>query len=334
MDVVITLEVFEDESHWDALSELMLKLNKGSHRWLLKKDVTAIGQSKFLQRDGHVEKRTKELLQKQFVHSQSSAKKKSIITVTPDPTRPDELMPAEALAILGEPLHVIVEDAESDSSILKFFSQKLSNGSLVNANRDGSLTFEHGGGRAGVEKAVKRQAERLGDKAYLRVFALVDSDRLYKEDTQCLPDQLIAFCEDQGIALMITEKREIENYIPDSCIKNWADKLSPNKRRMPLACLSSFTRLSDEQRDFYDMKSGFTKIQDSKDERQKKHLDLFSDLLDEKKLQTGFGDKVWQSLDRGGYKMNAREFRHRSNPGVKKGHTEIEKILKEIERRI
>ncbi len=104
-------------------------------------------------------------------------------------------------------------------------------------------------------------------------------------------EKLSQACADHEIPCWILAKREAENYLTLGLLKAWK---ANNSRHS--ATVNAWNRLSDDQKDYYNMKKGFKNSHQSFD-----HLmgSLFQGIseADYKNLKKGFGRDVYLCWD-------------------------------------
>jgi hypothetical protein len=123
---------------------------------------------------------------------------------------PLELKPEDAKRCLGEPLHVFVENAESDGAFIEAMLHAFGKKELTDADTEGWWVIEHMGGVGEVEKRVKAIRSRITGIA--RLFVLTDSDRLYPDHDTGTIRKVDQYCLKNHVPFHILTKRKIENY--------------------------------------------------------------------------------------------------------------------------
>lgn len=165
----------------------------------------------------------------------------------------------EAREILTKPVTLVLENVENDAhfvrALLKNFKKK---GKKIEQHlNNGWLKFGMGAGSTipNLIRSEKRRFDENKDSfpknshSYLRYFALIDSDKLHPD--QPLKDEkqnLVQFLEENEIPFHILAKREMENYLPDAVF----EEISHNEDY-----IRCYLSLSDVQKDFFDIGSGF-----------------------------------------------------------------------------
>lgn len=170
----------------------------------------------------------------------------------------------EAEEILTKPLSIILENIENDAyfleAILKNFISSASK--LIKFHyKNGWIKNENGGGStiANVIQSHKTRFEK--DKAsfpkenynYLRLFVMIDSDKEYPMADEFIQDKksLVEILKNNNIVYHVTNKREIENYIPDEVVA----EIQNNDM-----FIKAYNRLSPIQKDYFDLEKGFPNI--------------------------------------------------------------------------
>ena len=213
------------------------------------------------------------------------------VRVTAHPTSADDLAPEEAFRLADEPLVILVENRESDGPFVERVVKELDERRLGRLwGRGGEpIRFDSVGGAGQMRLEVERRTSRLRYRP--RLVAVIDSDRKGPGETESRSAQrLRKTCEDHGLCCWVLAKREAENYLPRVLLGARPDagvehqgRLDEHQRR-----LEAWDRLSDDQKDFFDMKHGLPEAP-SPIER-----DLFDELpaSDREILAEGFGPNV------------------------------------------
>lgn len=188
---------------------------------------------------------------------------------------------------LMEKLRVVVENNRSDAKFITTVL-KLYNG----LNEDDfsekyQLKFENGGGNStpqvievlgGIERAV---CVIDGDRD---LFGSIEYKKVEKQN------QIKAVCSKLGYDLIILNKREIENYIPDTALKEWLSKKDYRGEH-------PYFRLDECTKDHVDMKKVCSKHRD----------EFFSSFTEvaatsqnnpkQVEPRLGFGDEIWKAFE-------------------------------------
>ncbi len=146
---------------------------------------------------------------------------------------------------LSEPLHIVVENSNSDKLFFSMIYHALHNKNLDNRK----VKFVHGGGSE-TPKILSSYNEPH------RVICIIDSDKLYPNDPKSEEKiaEYFTICNEFNHKLIVLERREIENYIPDTLLKKWAiDNQKLNTKT------SKYFDLPKEVKKFFDLKKGLCK---------------------------------------------------------------------------
>ncbi len=232
----------------------------------------------------------------------------SIGNVTPD----------EAKRCLAAPAYVVVENADSDGAFLIAMLHAFNHKALLEAHTEVWWKIDSRGGATEISKNVEQlRKETFGP---LRVFVLTDSDGLYPGDVKKDIRKLEEYCQDENVPYAVLQKREIENYLPVNVLQG-----IPGRRE----CYLAFLNITQEQRDHYDMKSGFKKDEQNHAIVPQEQQSLFEHvpqkILDD--LCEGFGRKAWEHFEKAQDKIT-KEAIELICPG---NTAEIENILNRIE---
>ena len=173
------------------------------------------------------------------------------IRVTVHPCTSDELTPKDALRLAEEPLCILVENRFSDGPFVVRVVEELDKSLHDLWKRPGEpVRIDSVGGKGQMRQEVER---RTSGKPYRpRLVAIVDSDR---KSPGASPSRearkLRRACEEQDLPCWILDKREAENYLPRVLLLAWQNAGKDHERRV-----GAWDRLSDDQKNFFDMKRG------------------------------------------------------------------------------
>jgi len=293
MKVRFEQDVLDDPKSWRSLDRIVHHFENERHIWEID-DPDVIKNSQWIQSDiqGRSGKSDIEMLEKFYtkaVYADLSSRMHSIlliITNCGNCGNPDRkyLKADDAYRCLDKPAYVVAENSESDGNFILAMIHAFNRKKLLDAHTEGWWEFKHLGGFGEVEK----QVDQVIDATYgpLRIFVLADSDCLYKgHETQTFK-KVDTYCKSANIPYHILNKRKIENYLPITILQKKFDKKS---------VLQAFLNLTQEQRDFYEMKGGFKKDSDGHaivpKEQKKLFAHLSQKILD--KLCGGFGE-IWE----------------------------------------
>ena len=211
---------------------------------------------------------------------------------------------------LKQPLKIIVENIESDSL---FIETCLLHFADIDFG-DNRIKFENGGGSSAIHVANKLAGKH-------RVICIVDSDQespgVIPEDKVKLHHNLREICTHYGYELYFLCKKEMENYLPESALEKYL-----TEERNFRICTEHpyFSRLSPEQRDFFDMKDGLP--------RSKLHHPIwneiraaFDEIATTNDKVKGFEKQIWRAF---AFVESRKELEERDRQG------ELEKLVKLI----
>ncbi len=206
------------------------------------------------------------------------------LRVTNAPNGSEKLSPESAARLAEQPLVVLVENRVSDGhGFLGRVIHELDHDLRKLLKMSGEpLQFDSVGGKGQMVEEVTRKC--ASSQVRPRLVVMVDSDRKGPEEKPSLEAQrLKEKCEQQNLPCWILAKREAENYLPRPLLEARPDSGRDHAQRV-----EAWDRLSDDQKDYLDMKNGLpTKPQPAErklfNELNKKDRDL---------LKTGFGRKV------------------------------------------
>jgi len=160
----------------------------------------------------------------------------------------------KAIALLAQPLQIIVEDETSDGGFLLWMARLLGKDSIRAAYRAGRVSFRHAGGKRQMLKSARAMTFGVWPRdgrpimpMKLRSCAILDSDSHFAGDDRnaTIKSQL----EPHVGFVHILEGRTIENYVPR---KHAEDRL-----RGAGPAVAAYFSLSEEQRRYFPLKTGF-----------------------------------------------------------------------------
>ena len=204
------------------------------------------------------------------------------IRVTAHPCTSDDLTPEDALRLAEEPLCILVENRFSDGPFVERVVEELDKPLHDLWKRPGEpVRIDSVGGKGQMRQEVEH---RTSGKPYRpRLVAIIDSDRKSPDaDASQKAKQLHSACVQWNLPCWILAKREAENYLPRVLLLAWQDAGEGHKQRV-----DAWGRLSDDQKNFFDMKHG---LPDTLSEIEQKLFDGLSP-TDREILSKGFNSK-------------------------------------------
>ena len=217
-----------------------------------------------------------------------SALHRRSVRVTTVPTAADELTPQNAVRLADEPLYILVENRVSDGAFVERIVKELDQSLHDLWNCDGEpIRVDSLGGKGQMPQEVTR---RLRGKPYRpRLVAIVDSDRTAPNAAASREAlRLQDTCNQNNLPCWVLAKREAENYLPLVLLSAQPSSRADHQQRV-----AAWERLTDDQKNFFDMKQGLRTASSGDDTR------LFDGLSadDRAVLEDGFGsnlDKCWK----------------------------------------
>ena len=210
------------------------------------------------------------------------------VRVTARPLRSDELTPEHASRLADEPLRILVENKFSDGSFLNRVIIALDETlHRLRQNSGVPIRINGTGGKGKMAKEVQTRATNAPYRP--RVVVVLDSDRKTPTDSPSKEARCVSrTCHRLGVPCWILSKREAENYLPHALLRERPRVGADHHRRV-----DAWDRLSDDQKDFFDMKCG---LPDCLSDREQ---ELFKGLPqeDQATLANGFGSKVNECWD-------------------------------------
>lgn len=244
MRVSLHKSVLDDPSCWDDLDQIIHYFDELKHAWHVD-DSAEVENSEWLRSDinGRAGKRIRSTLVKSYTAA-IYPNKSTRIEVTLNSTSAHQLTPKEACQCLRLPSKVLVENVSSDGEFLHFIIAAFKRKLLSDAYTAGWLEWDQMGGFGECEKLLNERLEQTFGPP--RLFLVADSDRLYTGHLTKTMEKVIESCTKLGIPYAILTKRKIENYLPLDVLQQL------NQDRY-----NAYLHLSQEQKDYYEMKKGF-----------------------------------------------------------------------------
>ncbi len=213
------------------------------------------------------------------------------VRVTSAPGTPDELTPEDAFRLAGEPLCILVENRVSDGAFVKRVVKELDQSLRILWDRSGEpIRIDSLGGKGQMAQEVQRRTQ--GKPYRPRLVAIVDSDRKAPDaPPSCDAQRLSQTCTRENLPCWILAKREAENYLPRILLDERQNVGADHEQRV-----AAWDRLTDDQKNFFDMKRGLPATLSAAEQR------LFGGLSasDRAILTPGFGpnvDACWKLWD-------------------------------------
>ncbi|MEO7495884.1 MAG: hypothetical protein ABIV04_13170 [Massilia sp.] len=166
-----------------------------------------------------------------------------------------KLSVADARSYIPIPFKVFVENNEADRAFLLAYLDKEKRESLIDLQLNHWLIFVHGGGTGDLQKQIAWEGKNTM-RADLRCFAYFDNDGLKIASPSRKTLEVAAECARNNIRHHQLNRRAIENYLPISALELWASTQSSTRARYTRRQLTPFKKLSDAERDHFNMKSG------------------------------------------------------------------------------
>ena len=205
------------------------------------------------------------------------------VRVTGRPVAADELSPEHAARLAEEPLVILVENRFSDGAFVKRVVTELDKTLLGLWRRPGRpVRIDSLGGAGQMWEEVERRTRHSTYRP--RLVVIIDSDRKGPVDTASrMARRLLRECERRGVSCWVLAKREAENYLPRILLSEWPNA-GPDHARL----VAAWNSLTDDQKNFFDMKRGLSSSPSAVEEA------LFGGLAPTTReiLSQGFGDDV------------------------------------------
>lgn len=162
--------------------------------------------------------------------------------------------PLKAIALLAQPLQIIVEDETSDGGFLLWMARLLGKDSIRAAYQAGRVSFRHAGGKGQMLKSARALTFGIWPRdgrpimpMKLRSCAILDSDSHFAGDDRNAT--IKSHLEPHVGFVHILQGRTIENYVPRKHAEDRFGGSGP--------ALAAYFSLSEEQRRYFPLKTGF-----------------------------------------------------------------------------
>ena len=274
-----------DSHHW--LDRILHKVDDRWHVWdtTSQPELGEIANASWIRDRGDQGKWVLDLLVASIRRSAwSSAPHGRRVHVTIFPDGADELTPEAAVRLAEEQMVILVENRNSDGAFVKRIVADLDRALNRVLHLPGNpIRIDSLGGAGEMPAEVERRTQ--GARYRPRLVAIGESDRRGPDDEESdAARRLRRTCETHGVACWVLAKREAENYLPRILLAERPDAGMDHAR-----LVEAWERLSDDQKDFFDMKNGLPKVLSEVEQA------LFGELspADRMTLSHGFGPNVY-----------------------------------------
>lgn len=311
MIIEIDVAVMHDRDALRDLERIALKIEDGWHIW----DVAGnegFEDTPWLRDPGLVGEQARELLIASTKRSgYPSGVHSRRVRVTLRPAGQGDLDPGSAARLAQSPLEIFVENRIGDGAFIRRVVAELDRELHKYLQTDAEcVRIDSVGGKTQMAEVVER---RCRGWVRPRLVVVVDSDQLAPSSSGATPSveasRLKKKCDDLGVPCWVLAKREAENYLPSVLLEVRPNASMEHQRR-----LDAWSSLSEDQKDFYDMKQGLPK------DPRPEEAELFRYLARSirEALEPGFGshvDKCWEI-----WKVHAKDaLRERGRGDLEKG---------------
>jgi len=253
MRIEITEWIANDSDAHQWLDRILHKISDGWHLWdTTELDISSFETTTWVQHRGTKGDDIIELLRKSIergawgfgLHNRK-------VRVTNHQIHENDLAPENAARFVETPLCILVENRFSDGQFVKRIMDELFKPlSHLWAQPGDPIQIDSVGGIGQMPDAVK---EKIQNKPYKpRLIVIADSDRSRSAvQVSNAVQKLRKKCEEYNVPCWILAKRASENYLPRILLMAW----KPNDLGH-IQKVEAWSRLSEEQKDFYDMKKG------------------------------------------------------------------------------
>ncbi|MDE2645466.1 MAG: hypothetical protein OXI05_06485 [Bacteroidota bacterium] len=253
MRIEISECIANDSDAHQWLDRILHKISDGWHLWDTSElDFSAFETTTWVQHRGTKGDDIRELLRKSIkrgawgfgLHNRR-------VRVTNRPNYEDEFCPETAARFAEKPLCILVENQFSDGQFVKRIVDELCEPLSILWARPGDPIQIYGVGGGGQMPDVVK--EKMEGKPYRpRLVAIADSDKTGPSaDMNVVAQKLRATCEEHNVPYWILAKRASENYLPRTLLMAWKPNSLEHVRKV-----EAWSRLSEEQKDYYNLKNG------------------------------------------------------------------------------
>lgn len=285
MRIAIDASAANDAECHQWLDRILAKIEDRWHVWDLTDDreVEAIGTSTWCLDPGRQGVKVKEMLvaaTKLGAWTLEPHERRLRVTAYPDAH--DELAAETACRLAETPLEILVENRNSDGAFVRRIIEELDPDlDVLRKNPTEPIRFDSVGGKGQMAQEVRR---RTGGPLPPRLVAVIDSDRKGSNDQESGEARALRrACQQGGLSCWVLAKREAENYLTQGLLAARPNTGADHRQRV-----AAWDRLSEVQKDFFDMKNGFSESPSAPEHH------LFGGLPDDDQaiLANGFGDNV------------------------------------------
>ncbi len=285
MRIDISPSVADDPDAHRWLDRILHKIDDGWHLWEIpvQLDPTEIESTSWVCDRGSQGTWVRELLVASIQRSAwASASHGRSVRVKLAPGAVDELNPENTCRLAEEPMWILVENRESDGAFVKRIVDELDPPLRSIWDQPGDpIRFDSVGGKGQMRREVERRS--VGRPYRPRLVVIVDSDRRSPDDIPSRDaSRLHRACQQHGLSCWILAKREADNYLPRTLLIERPDSGAEHRQRV-----AAWERLSDDQKDFFDMKEGLSNHAGAN------QLFVGTTVADLATLQNGFGSAVY-----------------------------------------
>ncbi|WP_328608059.1 hypothetical protein OG943_02705 [Amycolatopsis sp. NBC_00345] len=195
----------------------------------------------------------------------------------------------DATEDLSKAAVLVVEDLTNDGHFIRALAKIFEKEAILSALERKWLVIRHSGGE---RLEIVARADRENFSNIVRVFALLDSDKLTPEQ-QTKSHKKAQRLAELGIKVHVLEMREAENYVPNQILALCGASRTKSSRK-----ITHLKKLTKEQRAYFDMKHGFGP-EDQPARIHEKQIDLYLGLSEQTKnaLCGGFGNSILKTFN-------------------------------------
>lgn len=277
MWIEINNDVFEDSDFKDLnyIIQILSWFPKTTSRYNVFIDIDKVGKTENYKKLKGTDSNFEEYIEQQFndfiTFNPSNKARDYIIT---NKSTINSFKVEEAIRFFNQPISIILENNKNDAYFIKAIFSHIDNNSILNEYvENGWIKFENAGGCTNVKNFIEGELKSFEDLAsrnnrnsydYYKAFVVLDSDKEFINQPQKQQfNTLIQFLNSVGIDSRkhhVLRKRMMENYMPDEVLIELKNLYYGKQGKKDLFdWINVYLNLNDEQKDFLNMKSGFSK---------------------------------------------------------------------------
>ena len=320
MRIEIDVCVANDSDAHEWLDRILHKISDGWHLWdtTRESDPYAFESTTWVTQGRGEGDNIRELLRKSVERDAwDSGLHNRRIRVTTRPANEDELCPEDAARFAEMPLWILVENRFSDGPFVKRIVEEFDRPLFRLWDQPGEpIKIDGVGGGGQMPEMLQDRIDATPCRP--RLVAITDSDKKYPSDRESkAARKLRGECAEHQVPCWVLAKRAAENYLPQILLEAWKPNYGGYAQ-----LIGAWNRLSESQKDFYNMKKG---LPENRDDSKNWLFEEVSE-ADCKILTKGFGRNIYECWECSETNVKS-QLRTRSQGDLERG---IDLIRKEV----